>query len=85
MVHLSAESNGETVPCSDPRRGRGGRGRLATGESQERTINLADRCQLTLPGIYTITPRIELPRAGARSVSGSFEAAPFTIEIVAAE
>ena len=85
MVHLAAESNGESVPCSDPRRGRGGRGRLATGESQERTVDLADRCQLTIPGTYTITPRVELPRAGARSVNGTFEVAPFTFEIVAAE
>jgi len=81
LVRLHAESNGETVPCTDPGRGRGARGRLAAGESRTTTVNLASRCQLNLPGTYTITPTIELPRAGAQAITGTFEAAPVTIEI----
>jgi len=84
QVYLSAESNGETVPCEEPGRGRGGRhGDLAQGEAREIPVVLSERCQLALAGRYTITPRIEVPRAGARSFEGTLEAAPLEIEVVA--
>jgi hypothetical protein len=85
LVRLRAESDSEAVPCTDPRRGRGARGRLAPGASQEVTVNLAERCQLALPGRYTITPQIELPRAGANAFTGTLDAAPFVIEVVSNE
>ncbi len=86
QVTLTAESGGETVPCEPPARSRGtGRGNLAQGEARELTVDLAGRCQMTIPGTYVITPQVVVPRAGATSFSGTLNAAPLEIEIVAGE
>lgn len=83
QVELRAESNGEAVPCSEAGRARATRPQqLATGESIETTINLVERCQLTLAGRYTITPTAVVGRAGRGSFTGRLEAAPIEVELI---
>lgn len=81
-VMLRAEANGETVPCTEPGRGRGRPGNLAPGESRETAVVLSERCQLSTAGTYTITTQVEVPSAGRRSFAGTLDAAPVTVELL---
>ncbi len=86
QVELAAESQGESVPCSGPGRRRGARPqRLERGQSVETTVDIADRCQLTLAGTYTITPQVIVQRAGGRSFHGTLTAPFFDIELTSTE
>ena len=86
QIHLGAESQGEAVPCSEPGRSRFSRPlELAQGDDTELTVNLAERCQLTLPGAYAVTARVEVPRSGRNAFNGELEAPPVELEIVAPE
>lgn len=84
QVLLRAQSAGEEVPCSEPARGRAGRATdLAPGAHLETSVNVAERCQATLPGAYTITPQVVVPAAGRGTFTGTIEAAPVTFELSA--
>lgn len=85
QIQLSAESNGESVPCSEPERGRGRGGNLPPGDRRETTVNLVERCQLTLPGRYAVTAQVVVPASGTRSFSGTLEAPAVSLEIAAPE
>lgn len=87
LVSLRAESNGETVPCEPPTRGRGPTRpvELAQGQSLEVPVVLSERCQLNIAGRYVVTPQVEVPAAGARTFEGTLDAAPLEIEVVQAE
>jgi hypothetical protein len=58
---------------------------LAPGESREVSVTLSERCQITIGGQYTVTPRVEIPASGRRSFSGTLEAAPLEFEVIAPE
>jgi hypothetical protein len=83
QVQLRAMSAGEEVPCSEPPRGRGRSADLAPGQSLETTVAISERCQLTLPGAYTITPQVVVPAAGPRTFTGTIAAAPIAFELTA--
>ena len=86
-VELSAQARGEAVPCAEAPtpRGRPSAGNLPPGDHRDTTVNIGERCQLTIPGSYTITPRVVVPAAGRGTFSGTLEAAPLHVEIVQPE